>query len=46
MGNLVTNLLLFTVLTISVLRPLCEGMAPVRGEEGGEEEDHGLQVQS
>ena len=28
------------------LRPLCEGVAPVWGEEGGEEEDHGLQVQS
>ena len=26
------------------LRPLREGVAPVRGEEGGEEEDHGLHV--
>ena len=23
-------------------RPVCEGVAPVRGEEGGEEEDHGV----
>ena len=32
--------------TMFLFRSLCEGVADVWGEEGGEEEDPGIQVQS
>ena len=39
------NLSSFDFLSL-FLRPICQGVAGVRREEGGKEEDHDLQVQS